>query len=221
MRYLALAADYDGTLSTDGVVDKPTLRALERLSASGRKLIMVTGRHLDDLKSTCPHLELFTRVVAENGALLYDPASKAERLLAKTPPQTFIDGLRCRGVPISIGNVVVATLRPYEGTVLEVIRQQRVKLNVIFNKDAVMVLPEGIDKGTALTKTLSEIGLSPAGVIGIGDAENDLSFLELCGLAVAVGNALEMVKKQVDIVTHAPRGAGVAELIELVLADRL
>jgi len=219
MRYLALAADYDGTLSTNGVVDDPTLRALERFLASGRKLIMVTGRHLDDLKSTCPHLELFSRVIAENGALLYDPASKNERLLAEATPAIFVDELRRLGVPISAGKVIVATLRPHESTVVDLIHRQALKLNVIFNKDAVMVLPSGVDKGTGLTRALAEIGLSAQGVIGIGDAENDLSFLELCGLSVAVANALEMVKEQVVVVTHALRGAGVAELIEQVLAD--
>jgi len=220
MRYLALATDYDGTLATDGVVDQPTLRALERFLASGRKLIMVTGRHLPDLKSACPHLELFSRIVAENGAVLYDPASKRERLLAETPPQPFLDELRSRGVPISIGSVVVATLRPYESTVLEVIREQGLKLSVIFNKDAVMVLPFGVDKSTGLTRALSDLGLPAEATIGMGDAENDLAFLELCGLSVAVANALEMVKEQVDLVTRASHGAGVAELIERVLAGR-
>ena len=42
MRYLALACDYDGTLAHHGRVDKPTLESLERLLASGRKLVLVT-----------------------------------------------------------------------------------------------------------------------------------------------------------------------------------
>lgn len=221
MRYLALAADYDGTLSSDGVIDKSTLNALERFLASGRKLIMVTGRHLEDLKSTCPHLELFGRVVAENGAVLCDPVAKAEHLLAEAPPRTFIDELGRRNVPVSVGRVVVATLRPHESAVLDVIREQQLKLEVTFNKEAVMVLPFGVDKGTGLAHVLSEMALSNQRVIGIGDAENDMAFLEHCGLSVAVANALEQVKGKVNLVTKAARGAGVAELIERTLADRL
>ena len=38
MRYLALAADYDGTLASAGTVDTDTIQAIERLVASGRKL---------------------------------------------------------------------------------------------------------------------------------------------------------------------------------------
>ena len=59
MRYLALACDYDGTLARDGRVDRPTLAALERVRASGRKLLLVTGRELDDLAATFEYLELF------------------------------------------------------------------------------------------------------------------------------------------------------------------
>lgn len=72
----ALATDYDGTIAHDGVLDDATAAALERLKRSGRRLVTVTGRELPDLQRVCPHLDLFDRVVAENGALLYTPATK-------------------------------------------------------------------------------------------------------------------------------------------------
>ena len=59
MRFLALACDYDGTLALHGRVDRPTLAALERVRATGRRLIMVTGRELGDLAGTFDHFELF------------------------------------------------------------------------------------------------------------------------------------------------------------------
>ena len=68
MRYLALATDYDGTLARHGQVDAPTLAALERLRATGHKLLLVTGREMDDLKRCFAELHLFDWVVAENGA---------------------------------------------------------------------------------------------------------------------------------------------------------
>ena len=46
MRYLALCTDYDGTVAHHGHVDEPTIDALAALKASGRKLILVTGREL-------------------------------------------------------------------------------------------------------------------------------------------------------------------------------
>src|SRR3982751_2005015 len=90
MRYHVLASDYDGTLARDGVVDPETIEALEPFRHSGRKLILVTGRELPDLEKVFPRLDLFERVVAENGALLYDPQSRSKRPLVERPPDEFI-----------------------------------------------------------------------------------------------------------------------------------
>src|SRR5207247_2183973 len=123
MRYVALACDYDGTLASDGRVDDATLAALHRVRDSGRQLLLVTGRELDELMGVFPHLELFSRVVAENGAVLYRPASGEIRLLAEPPKERFVTDLRERGVdPLAVGRVIVATWTPHETTVLDVIR---------------------------------------------------------------------------------------------------
>jgi len=82
MRYLVLATDYDGTLAEDGRVAEATLEALGRWRQSGRRLILVTGRELDDLLAIFPRVDLFERVVVENGALLYRPATREEKVLA-------------------------------------------------------------------------------------------------------------------------------------------
>lgn len=147
MRYFALATDYDGTLAADGLVNDNTIAALKRLRASGRKLIMVTGRELDDLQRVFEDIDLFDYIVAENGALLYSPATREEKLLGAKPPDEFVKMLRDRQVdPLSVGRVIVATWHPNETTVLQTIRDLGLELQVIFNKGAVMVLPSGINK---------------------------------------------------------------------------
>jgi hydroxymethylpyrimidine pyrophosphatase-like HAD family hydrolase len=222
MRYLALATDYDGTLATHGHVDEPTISGLERFLASGRKLILVTGRELNELLSVFPRIELFDRVVAENGALIYRPADRSERVLAEKPPPAFVEALKARGVgPISVGRVIVATWEPHEKAALEVIHAMGLELQVIFNKGAVMILPTGVNKATGLGAALQELGLTPPCVVGVGDAENDHAFLAVCGLSAAVSNALPALKERADIVTEADHGAGVVELIDGVLADDL
>src|SRR5688572_2721997 len=138
MRYLCLAADYDGTLATHGKVEPSVIDALYRLKASTRKLILVTGRVLDELKAVFPEYEIFDRIVAENGALLYNPATKEERLLGELPPASFINDLHRHQVqPLSVGKVIVATWEPHHTTVLESIKQAGLELQVIFNKGAV------------------------------------------------------------------------------------
>lgn len=222
MRYLALATDYDGTLALNGRVDAPTIAALERLRASGRKLIMVTGRELDQLLAIFPEVGLFDWVVAENGALLYQPSTKLEKKLAESPPPKFVDELKRRGVgPISVGRVIVATWEPHETTCLRVIRDMALELEIIFNKGAVMILPTGVNKATGLRHALEQMGLSVHNVVGTGDAENDHAFLSICECGVAVSNALPALKDRSDIVTAKDHGAGVCEVIEALLADDL
>lgn len=222
MRYLALCCDYDGTIAHHGRVDEPTLAALLRLRESGRKLVLVTGRELDDLQRVFPRLEIFERIVAENGALLYRPGTREERLLGERPPPAFVDALRARGVePLSIGRSIVATWEPHEKTVLETIRELGLELQVIFNKGAVMVLPAGVNKASGLRAALEELDISLHNAVGVGDAENDHAFLSICECSVAVANALPAVKEKADIVTRGDHGAGVTELIEELLRDDL
>jgi HAD superfamily hydrolase (TIGR01484 family) len=222
VRYIALAADYDGTIALHGHVDGSTVGALERARSSGRRLVLVTGRELESLLAVFPEAALFDRVVAENGAVIYDPAARTVHSLGEPPPQLFVEELRQRGIaPLSTGHVIVSTWEPNETTVLEVIRDLGLELQVIFNKGAVMVLPTGINKATGLKVALADIGVSLHNTVGIGDAENDQAFLGACECAVAVANALESVKSRVDLVTEADHGAGVAELVERLSKDDL
>jgi len=222
MRYLALCTDYDGTLATDGQVLSGTLTALEQFLASGRRLVLVTGRELDDLKKVCPRLDLFEYVVAENGALLYKPATGEETPLGARPPDAFVALLRQRGVgPISVGRVIVATWEPHESTVLSTIRDMGLELQVIFNKGAVMVLPAGVNKATGLARALEQMEISPHNTVGIGDAENDHALLASCECSAAVANALPTLKNAADIVTSMDHGAGVVQVIEEILRDDL
>jgi HAD superfamily hydrolase (TIGR01484 family) len=222
VRYRALACDYDGTLATHGVVDQPTLEALDRLRSSGRKLILVTGRELGELRLVFPQLDRFDRVVAENGALLYRPATGEEVLLAQPPPVEFIAALRDRKVrPLSVGRVIVATFEPFQTTARDVIRSLDLELQVVFNKGAVMILPFGVDKAVGLKAALAELELSLHQTVGVGDAENDEAMLNACRCSAAVANALPRTKDCADIVTQGGHGAGVAELIDRIIATDL
>jgi hydroxymethylpyrimidine pyrophosphatase-like HAD family hydrolase len=222
MRYLALATDYDGTLAKDGRVDESAMAALERFRDSGRRLILVTGRELDELMEVFPHLDLFERVVAENGALIYRPAVREEKLLGEPPPPALVEAIRRRGVsPISVGRGIIATVEPHQVAILDAIHELGLEWQVIFNKGSVMALPSGVNKATGLSAVLEELNLSPHNVVGVGDAENDHAFLALSEFSVAVANALPTVKDRADFVTAGARGEGVVELIDRILEDDL
>lgn len=222
MRYLALATDYDGTLAANDNVSEAAVQALERLKVSGRRAILVTGRRLDDLLTVCSCVNLFDLIVAENGAIIYHPRSREETRLANPPSRQLIQSLQDRGVePLEIGQVIVGTHALHRATVQDVIWELGLEAQVIGNRDAVMVLPAGINKAKGLDIALRELGLSRHEVVGIGDAENDHSFLERCECAVAVANASSAIKQIAATVTMAESDLGVIELIDELISNDL
>jgi HAD superfamily hydrolase (TIGR01484 family) len=192
-----------------------------RLRSSGRRAVLVTGRTFEELASHCPSMEVFDCIVLENGGALYSPAKRQMTVLCPPASLELARDLEQRGVePILAGQAILATRRPYEVLVLEAIRDLGLELQIIFNGDAVMVLPSGVNKGSGLEAARREMGLSAHEVVGVGNAENDHSFLDICACAVAVDNAVAAIKAKVDFCTRGANGSGVAELIEdLVTTD--
>jgi hydroxymethylpyrimidine pyrophosphatase-like HAD family hydrolase len=217
----ALALDYDGTLAFEGRVAEATTGALGRVKASGRRLLMVTGREVRHLIALYRYLPLFDAVVAENGAVLYKPALAQERLLSPSPPPALIGALQSAGVqPLALGRVIISTPVANEDRLRSAIEAAGASWRTIRNKASVMALPVGVDKATGLATALRELGLSARETLGVGDAENDEPFLAACGTSAAPADALASVKAMVDIVASRDDGAAVAELIyELLRQD--
>ncbi len=222
MRYLALAADYDETLATSGRIAAETAAALQVLKRSGRRLLLLTGRTHEELEAAYSGLELFDGIVLENGGVLYRPSLRQSIPLCPPTARKLVPWLERRGVePLIQGQTLVATRRPHEALVLEAVRELGLELQIIFNGNAVMVLPSGVNKGSGLRAALRATGLSVHEVVGIGNAANDHSFLEICECAVAVDNAIPSIKERADFCTRGARGQGVVELIEELVSTDL
>jgi hypothetical protein len=87
-------------------------------------------------------------------------------------------------------------------------------------RSIVIVAPHA-DKGTALRLVLNRLGIDPAHVMAIGDNNNDLPMFKVAGTAVAMGNALDTIKHQADIVAPDNDHDGAAwALARYVLAGR-
>jgi hypothetical protein len=117
--------------------------------------------------------------------------------------------------------VVVATWLPHQTAVLQAVQDTGLELLIAFNKNAVMVLPTGINKATGLDYALRKLGLSFHEAVGVGNAENDHSFLERCECAVAVADAVPSIRRLAACVTQNGAGLGVAELVDELIADDL
>ena len=215
MNVHVFATDYDGTIAEGNRVADVTARGLERVRATGRKLLLVTGRMLPDLQTVCPEVDrMFDAVVAENGAVVYFPERREVRVHGDAPEPALIEALRRRGVPFTLGSAILATDAPFAEAALAAIQEAGVERTLVFNKGAVMLLPGGVTKGTGLAAALAALELSPHNMVGIGDAENDHAFLAMCECAVAVADAVPALQERADYVTRAPAAAGVVEFIE-------
>ena len=214
MKYQVLATDYDGTIAFEGKVEQKTIDALLRLRDSGVHLLLVTGRELADLFNTFDRSDIFDRIVAENGAVLYHPSTQHIDHIASAPPAALVERLTREQIPFSVGHSVVATVEPHEQTVIAAIRDLALDWHIIFNKGSVMALPSDVTNATGLHAALESLGLRAAATVAVGDAENDMVFLRGCGLAGAVANALPTVREIADVVTDGARGDGVIELAE-------
>ncbi len=222
MRVRALASDYDGTLATDGTIPAGTIAALVRLAGSGRRLVLVTGRVLAELRHVCPRLEMFDVVVAEDGAVMTRPRFGLVQRFGPPPPPALVSSLSQRDVqPLVVGEVLIGTTRAHEATVREQIAALELALEVHLNKSSLMVLPPGVDKGTGVKRALRELGVDPLRVAAVGDGENDQPLLRACGIRVAVANAAESLKPLAAFVTSQSNGQGMVELIDRIIRTDL
>jgi HAD superfamily hydrolase (TIGR01484 family) len=210
-----LACDYDGTIAEHGRVSDATARALERVRESGRKVVLVTGRTLPDLRKVTPDCErMFDAIVAENGAVLYRPGTREVRTLGEPPEPALLKTLRRHGVKFALGMSSIHTTAAAAEAALAAIREAGVERTLVFNRASLMLLPGGVTKGFGLEAALTAMELSPHNTVGIGDAENDHAFLALCEFAVAVADAVPALRKRADYLTRAPGARGVIEFIE-------
>jgi len=214
---IVLACDLDGTLAEDGQINEQTWEVLRIAKLAGLVLILVTGRTLDSFITEFPFTELCEAIVAENGAVIYFPHRDAITLPFGHMDPAFIQRMEAMDIPLERGLAIVATWVPHDETLLKVLRESKGSVTVEYNRDAVMVLPPGVTKGSGLKFVLQELGYSFHNVVACGDAENDRSLFDVSELAVAVSNAQPSLKAVADIVLGEPDGAGVQGLIRDLL----
>lgn len=71
------------------------------------------------------------------------------------------------------------------------------------------LVPEGCDKGTAVRVLCMEAGIRPEETIGFGDGKNDLDFLKVTGISVAMENGAKEVKDMADSICERPGSHGI------------
>lgn len=217
-----LTVDYDGTIAENGATAGATAAALARVRASGRRLVLVTGRILNELRVVCPDVDsMFDAVVAENGALLYLPDGVRILPLAPAPSPTLLQALERWRVHFRVGTCIVATTANFADAARGAIHESGGNYAVELNKGSLMLVPAGVTKGTGLRAALAALSADASTTVAIGDAENDQSLLAACGFGVAVADAVPELRALAHHVTRAPGSGGVIEFLdELLIAER-
>ncbi|GAA0180120.1 Cof-type HAD-IIB family hydrolase [Clostridium sediminicola] len=82
------------------------------------------------------------------------------------------------------------------------------------HKSNIEVTCKGVSKGKAVKIIADYYNIKKDEVIAIGDSENDLSMIEYAGLGIAMGNALDIIKRKSAYITETNDNEGVAKAIE-------
>ena len=186
MKFGVLALDYDGTISNGAGVHPEVRAAIGEARARGIAVLLVTGRVVPELRREIGDLRLFDAVVAENGGVLLLPDSGRLRVLGHPPPAEFLDALRDAGVSFSLGLCVIEADADAAPAFLKALRRLQTPVVLVFNRDRLMALPQGVSKATGLHEALESLRLSGHNAIAIGDAENDHPLLEAVEIGAAV-----------------------------------
>ena len=71
------------------------------------------------------------------------------------------------------------------------------------------ITAKGADKGEGILTLAAHLGLDPQYTIAFGDGGNDSSMIKAAGIGVAMGNALESLKKEADYTTTSVDDDGI------------
>ncbi len=174
---------------------------------------VVTGREEKYMRLLAPNLKP-TGWVLENGALLI----LNQRKIINAPEDWFVtrrkisEELTRLNVSHSLGEVIIYVNSWRSSVSFPEARIER-------NREDVMILPKGVDKGTGFLRALKELNLRGK-VVAVGDAENDEALFRVADVKVAVGNAVPFIMSKADLVMEKEDGEGVEELLDLIISGR-
>jgi hypothetical protein len=217
----AVAVDVDGTI-TDGK-RRLCCSAMESIRAAEEKgitVIIVTGNILPVTKTLSIFIGTSGGLVAENGGVIESSKGRMvlgdihkckeayDFLLTKHPVEK-VDFSHQR-----ISEIAFYRTIPVK-TVKEALKDFDVK--IYDTNFALHITDPAVNKGTSLVRVAGDMGILPEEILAVGDSENDLEFLKVAGVKVAVANAEPELKAIADYVTKKPYGDGVKEALERFL----
>jgi phosphoglycolate phosphatase (TIGR01487 family) len=217
----AVAVDVDGTITDSR--RRLCCSAMESLRSAEEKgipVIIVTGNILPVTKTLSIFIGTSGGLVAENGGVIESPQGR--KILGDiTKCQRAYEFLKTKYTlkKVDFSQERVSEIAFYRTLPVELIKDalNDFDVKIYDTKFALHITDPAVDKGSALVRVSEDMSIRPEEVLAIGDSENDLEFLKVAGLKVAVANASPELKAQADYVTEKPYGDGVKEALERFL----
>lgn len=215
---VAVVSDYDRTLAceSDGFRIKEEVARIINEFSKKAVFIVASGREERVIKALAPTLQPSAWVL-ENGAKLIVGGKtyfiKSDRWDENR--ETIVKILERERIYYSLGEVIVyvngvAARRPDLERLLKDLG------DLEWNRQDLMVLPRGVNKGSGARKALELLGFKGK-VYAIGDSENDAKLFEIADVKVAVQNAIEQIKAIADYVLDEPNGKGVIKFLRALM----
>lgn len=211
----SIVLDYDRTVTDMSLkFDERVMAPIMALRREGIRVALVTGREWSSLERL---KNLFDAIAYENGAIIYANArkyryfrqknSRIRKLLIENRIQ-YTEG----EVILSISTADFDTYRQMFDNIENA--------EYIRNIDSVMILPRGINKGTAVLNIQKIFGLKENYCLAIGDGENDIEMFKQARYRACLGNSVPELKKISDICTEMQASEGVLELLQSIINMR-
>lgn len=238
MNYRLLVFDVDGVV-TEGETRALDLTFLDRLAKINRAarqdsslpaITLCTGRPAPYVEAILQAMDGRTPAIFENGAGIYVPDGyhflSHPELDSHSPVQAVRDRLnetvvRDQIAFIQPGKEYTFSLFAFDPAETEHLHEHAGQalgdlseaVEMVYSASCLNIMPRGIDKGKGLSYLAELTGYRPQEMVGVGDSDIDLSFLDLVGFSAAPSNANERVKRLVDYVSSQSTSAGVTEIL--------
>lgn len=244
----AVILDLDGTLIGRDETFTPRVARAVSLVRERAAVVIASGRESANVARFARLLGLSRPQISDGGAVILDPGSGRFLWTAPLPPDLAWEVVTSLH---SAGTAFIATLpdgpaySPAAVNGRQIIRvsaldldeagagrllaqlEARAGLNAVkvflpYNGLwAVDVTASGVDKAAATSILAGMMGIDLSQAVAAGDSFNDLTLLQSCGLAVAMGGAPQELKDAADYVAPTVEEDGLAVALEDFVLPRL
>lgn len=225
----AISLDIDGTITDQNRrLDISSVGAVRKAEDSNIPICLATGNILCFARATSVLLGTSGPLIAEDGGVIFDQRTKREYVLDDKSDE-LEKGIKILEdefgkVEHTLSSLKRRTGRAFEKTfdvkkASKIFREKGLSIVAIDSGFAIHIKDPTINKGKALKKIASILGISPSEIAAIGDAQNDLEMLKSASISFALANACPEAKEISTHTTKNVHGEGVNEAIELILQE--